>query len=318
MMKSQMIPLHEQWRRRYRADPYARHMNRTELNKRIRDIFLNMLRVTPEAKIGTLPVDAQSGIWWEKWTHSLEEMARRHGPYPAGFDRDILHSEPFPDFASELAGKAARRMAALRLRPGSVLLKLGKQSYMETLLEHGRLRLQAASFYSRPELNPAIRDDEMTLPMTFSLTREQLLKIVSNPQDVPADTTEQRVDIEFAASADFWLYCLTRSIEPRLFVDFKADACVVIRKPAEFGRRLRERARSATGNAEARDARVNYVDPLLPKSPKIFVPFSKPFGYTYQDEYRFCWMPKPAVKKLDPVDIEIGSIEDIAELIVLE
>ncbi len=46
--------------------------------------------------------------------------------------------------------------------------------------------------------------------------------------------------------------------------------------------------RNATGNAETQDARARYVDPLLPKSLKIFVPFSKPFGYTYQDEYRFC------------------------------
>jgi hypothetical protein len=76
--------------------------------------------------------------------------------------------------------------------------------------------------------------------------------------------------------------------------------------------------RGVIGKAEAGDARANYVDPLLPKSPKIFVPISKPFGYTYQDEYRFWWMPKPALAKLDPVDIQIGSLADVAELIVLD
>lgn len=33
-----------------------------------------------------------------------------------------------------------------------------------------------------------------------------------------------------------------------------------------------------------------YVDPLLPTTPKIFVPVSKPFGYQYQKEYRLYWM----------------------------
>jgi hypothetical protein len=317
-MKHQPLPLHERWRSAYRASRYASHLGRPELNKRIRDIVLNMLRVTPDAKIGVFPVEDQTGVWWEKWTHVLEEMTLRYGPFPAGFDRDVLHTEPFPNFASELAAKAARKMTALGLRPGSVLIRLGKREHMEQLIERGGLRLQPASFYSRPELNGAIRDDEMSLPMSLTLTREQLLELVSNPQDVPADAPEQRIDIEFATGADFWLYCLSRSIEPRLFVDFNAEACVVIRNPTAFADRLRRGARQATGGAVARDGRANYVDPLLPKSPKIFIPFSKPFGYTYQDEYRFCWTPKTAVPKVEPLHIEIGSIADIAELVVLD
>lgn len=316
-MKKLPMPRHERWRAEYRASRYARHLNRPELNKRIRDIFLNMLRVTPEAKIGVFPVDDMNGVWWEKWTHVLEEMVLRYGPYPAGFEKDVLHSEPFPDFASDLSRRAAHRMASLGLRPGSVLIKLGKQEYMEQLHQRGRLRLTPASFYSRPDLNLAVRDDELTLPMTFSLTREQMLKLVSNPQDVPEDAPEQRLNIEFGSRADFWLYCLTRSIEPRLFVDFNAESCVIIRNPAEFAHRLRQAAKTPTANADARDARANYVDPLLPKSPKIFVPFSKPFGYSYQDEYRFCWMPKHPVPKLEAIDIEIGPLTDISELILL-
>lgn len=312
-----MAALYEAWQRAYRAEPYARHLSRSELNKRIRDIVLNMLRVTPEAKIGVFPVDAPTGIWWEKWTHALEEMSFRYGPYPAGFDRDVLHSEPFPDFASELAKKSASRMAALGLQQGKVLIKLGQKKWMRQLIERGQLRLTPASFYSRPELNQAVRDDEMTLPMSLSLTREQLLKIVSNPQDVPADVHQQRLDIEFATGADFWLYCLTRSVEPRLFVDFNADACVVIRNVGEFAYRLRKAANRATGGATARSGRADYVDPLLPTSAKIFIPLSKPFGYAYQDEYRFCWMPKQAVERLEPVDIVLGPLGDIADLIEL-
>jgi hypothetical protein len=308
--------LHERWRREYRKRRYAEHLSRPELNKRIRDIFLNILRVTPDAKIGVFPVEGQPGAFWEKWTHVLEEMVLRYGPYPRGFDRDILHSEPFPDFASELAGKAARRMAALKLQPGSVFIKLGRKDHMEQLLLEGGLRLQPATFYSRPGLNQAVRDDEMTIPLSFVLTREQVKNLVLNPEDVPDDGRQQRFEVEFRSTADFWLYCVSRSIEPRLFVDFNAEACVVIKNPGEFARRLREQALTATGTPMT-EAKAVYVDPLLPTTPKIYVPFSKPFGYTYQDEYRFCWVPNPPTAKLDHKDIKIGSLADIAEVIVL-
>jgi hypothetical protein len=312
-----MIPRHELWRRQYRANRYARHLSRPELNKRLRDLILNMLTVTPDAKIGLLAMDRVGAELMEKWTHALEEMVLRYGPYPAGFDRDILHSEPFPDFASELAQKAAGRMSQLGLRRGEVLIKFGKRKYMELLRGSGQLRLQPGSFFSRPDHNQAVRDDEMSLPLSFMLTRDQILRLVSNPRDVPSDLIEQRLDIQFETGADFWLYCVTQSVDPRLFVDFEADSCVVIRDRRKFSQRLMGGARERLGRVEFREGRANYVDSLLPKSPKIFVPLSKPFGYAYQDEYRFCWLPEPPVEKVEHVDLEIGPLDDIAELIYL-
>lgn len=312
-----MMPRHELWRKQYRANRYARHLSRPELNKRIRDILLNMLLVTPDAKIGLLGPDLVGAEWMEKWTHVLEEMVCRYGPYPAGFDRDILHSEPFPNFASELAAKGASRISALGLCPGQVFIKYGQRHWMEALVERGSLRLQPGSFFSKPDLNQAVRDDEMSVPVSFMLTREQIVRLVRNPDDVPLDVTEQRLDLAFRSTADFWLYCVTVSIQPRLVVDFEAEACVIIRDRQQFARRLIAAAKAATGAVEVRQARANYVDPLLPKSPKVFAPLAKPFGYTYQHEYRFCWLPKPPRPTVDPIDLEIGSLTDIAELIVL-
>ena len=53
-MKKHGVSRHEYWRRQYRANRYAHHLERPELNKRLRDIVVNMLTVTPEAKIGVL------------------------------------------------------------------------------------------------------------------------------------------------------------------------------------------------------------------------------------------------------------------------
>ena len=165
----------------------------------------------------------------ELWTHVLEEMALRHGPYPAGFTRDILHSEPFPDLVGELAQKAAAVLSARGLQPGQVFIKFGKAKHMRSLVERGALRVQSASYYVMPDHTGAVRDDELSLPMSLSLTREDVIKVVLNPQDVPDHPIDQRLDITYKAGTDYWLYCVTTSVEPRLFVDFNADACVIIK-----------------------------------------------------------------------------------------
>lgn len=316
-MTEKLVPRHVLWRRQYDERRYARHLSKTELNKRIRDVFLNLLRVNPDAKIGLPPINEESAVWIEKWTHVLEEMQLRHGPYPAGFTRDILHSEPFPNFASDLAEKAAKTLSSCGLRENEVFIKYGKRKYMEPLYEAGSLRIQPASFFSERDLNGAVKDDELMLPLSFVLSRDDVLKLVVNPQDVPHDAPEQRIDVHFRSPTDYWLYCVTRSVEPRLFVDFHADACVIIRDRNSFRQMLHGAALKALPGATMREGPAIYVDPLLPHTAEIFVPLAKHFGYSYQEEYRFYWVPPQPVKKLVHIDVEIGSLQQIAEIIVL-
>jgi hypothetical protein len=308
---------HEFWRFQYRSKRYARHLSQSELNRRIRDVLLNILRLTADAKIGVPPIDKNFVVWLEKWTHVIEEMRLRHGPYPSGFTREILHSEPFPNFASDLAAKAARKLSALGLKKNEVLIKFGKSTHMSSLYESGALRIQPASFFKQQHHTGAIKDDELTLPLSLVLSRDEVVKVVINPQDVPPDAQDQRVDVQFHASSDYWLYCVTNSVEPRLFVDFEADACVIIRDRKQFSQMLRKASHKNLGEVSTREGPAIYVDPLLPRSANIFVPLSKYFGYSYQEEYRFCWLPSKPVKELTHVDVQIGSLKEIAELIVL-
>lgn len=312
-----LMPQHMAWRRQYEERRYARHLSQPELNRRIRDVMLNMLRVNKDAKIDLGEITDEGVAWMEKWTHVLQEMQLRHGPYPAGFTREILHSEPFPNFASELAGKAARRLASLGLENGKVLIKFGKRCYMEQLYEKGSLRLQPASYFARKDHNGAVRDDELSLELALVLSRDDVVKIVKNPQDVPVDAPDQRVNIRMHSPTDFWLYCVTTSVEPRLFVDFEADACVIIRDKEKFTKRLAAAAAANLSGAKMHNGPAIYVDPLLPKTAKLFVPLAKSFGYSYQAEHRFCWFPPQPAKELAPVDAELGGLQDFADLIVL-
>jgi hypothetical protein len=308
---------HELWRAQYRLRRYARHLNQPELNARIRDIFLNFLLLTNDAKIAFRPLDAETAGWLEKFTHMLEEMQLRHGPYPSGFTRDILHSEPLPDFISDLAKRAATKMASLGSVKGDALIKLGKRQHMEALYEAGALRVQPATRFRDTDLRGALRDDELGMTFSVVLSRDEIVKVVVNKQDVPVDAPDQRVDAQYRWTSDYWVYCLTNSVEPRLFVDFDADACVIIRDRSRFGEMLRKVSEPELPGTVMGEGAAIYLDPVLPRLTNIFVPLAKHFRYSYQREYRFYWLPATRVNKAPFVDISIGSLRDIAELVVL-
>jgi len=317
MENESLLPRHIQMRRQYDRNRYARHLSQSELDRRIRDILLNLLILTPEAKIGLLALNNEGAMWIEKWTHMLEEMQLRYGPYPAGFTRNILHSDPFPNLASDLARKAAEALKGDGLRLGSFMIKYGKRAHMERLFHDGSLRIQPASYFTERDLNGAVRDDERRLPLSFALSREDIKKIVVNPNDIPEVIPDHRVDLVFQSPGDYWMYCVTQSVEPRLFVDFEADACVIVRDRPAFASRLHTVVSAALAGATHQARSIEYVDPLLPKTTRIFLPFAKHFGYSYQSEHRFCWFPVNPVPKLQHVDLSIGGLEDIAELVKL-
>jgi hypothetical protein len=313
-MNSQLLPRYAQWREQYNAHRYAEHLNQADLNRRIRDIVMNMLHLTTEAQIDLGPITVEGAIWIEKWTHMLQEMRLRYGPYPAGFTRDIFHSEPFPNLASELAKKAAARIASLGLTHREVLVKYGKAQHMRHLYDAGLLRIQPADFFSQVEQNVALKDDELNRIVSLQLSRREIVKVVKNPDAVP-ENIPPLCQVTIKSPSNYWLYCLSRSVEARLFIDFNADSCVIIRKPKQFAILL-DQATHDLGGAMHHGS-VSYMDPLLPELNTYLVPFMKHFRFAYQDEYRFFWLPRLGAPKLTQLNIEIGSLGDIADLILL-
>ena len=251
----------------------------------------------------------------ELWTHVLEEMVLRYGPFPNGFTRDILYSEPFPGFVGELASRAASALEYVSAT--GMLIKFGKLNHMRAMYERGALRVQAASFYRRSDHNGAVRDDELALDVSLALRRDDIAKVVVNPQDVPSGDVLQRVDLRYESSTDYWLYCVTASAQPRTFVDFEAEACVVINDRQRFLEQISLALSPYVGRATFRHGKVNYVDPLLPNSAFIDILMSKHFRYSYQDEYRLVWVPSSPQSALDYIDVEIGSLREYADLITI-
>ena len=310
------------WRLQYRNDRYARHLSPPELNQRFRDILLNMLRLTEDSKIGLREMDIppdvvgnESSIWMEKGTHIMEEMSLPVRPLPGRIYK--RYSAQRADFASDLAQKAVKRLAMSGATAKDALIKFGKRKYKEQLYEEGGLRIQPATFFAETYHNEAIRDDELTHTLSLVLSRDDVIKLVTNPQDVPPNIPDQRANVTMKWPSDYWLYCVSSAMEARLFVDYNADSCVIIKDREKFVQLLGDAGTRALSGIPMRYGPADYVDPLLPKTHNIFVPFAKHFKYTYQNEYRFCWLPPKIIPKLQHVDVQIGSLKDFSELIVL-
>jgi hypothetical protein len=161
-----------------------------------------------------------------------------------------------------------------------------------------------------------VRDDELALEVSPYLSQNTIRNVVINPQDVPQDLEGKRIDFRFSQPNDFWLYCVSSSVESRLFVDFNAEACVIIRHRDEFRRRLLTAGAAAFPCARGRDGAAVYIDPVRPRSARIDVPMSKHFKYSYQLEHRFIWEP-PTAGAIACQDLVLGSLKDIAELVLL-
>ncbi len=310
------MPRHAWWREWYRGERYLRGLTQLELNRRYRDLVRNFVVLTSDAKVGFPHLNPEGIEWMQLMTHTLEEFYLTYGPYPAGFTGEVHREEKFPDFAGALAQKAAAALAARRLRASEVFVRFGKPEHMTALFEQGQLRVQPASEYSKPDHNGAVRDDELALEVSLYLTRDTVRKVVINPQDVPEDLEWKRLDFRFSRPHDYWLYCVSSCVEARLFVDFDKSACVIIRERDEFRRRLLAAGATAFRGARGRDGKAVYIDPQRPRSARIDVPMAKHFKYSYQAEHRFIWEP-PSSGPLTYKDLELGSLNDIAELVLL-
>ena len=87
--------------------------------------------------------------------------------------REILHSEPFPDFVSgRLAKKAATRLSSLGLKRGEVFIKFGKVRAHGKTARPGRFAFNLRPIFAQTDHNGAVGDDELTLNMALALTRD--------------------------------------------------------------------------------------------------------------------------------------------------
>jgi hypothetical protein len=110
--------------------------------------------------------------------------------------------------------------------------------------------------------------------------------------------------------ASFLTLSLAKTWDAVLFDEFVgADSCLVIHDAEEFGERIHRAAERALPNWAGIDAAISYGVP----SP-LGEAFSKNKQFAKQKEWLFAWRPVQPTMSLNPIVIQIGNIEHIAEL----
>lgn len=301
------------WRQRYRQRPYLRLASDEELAQRFRDVMKNTLLLTAKGQIGV--VGRENAFWWELMTHLFEEYGNRGGIPINLASKDTVPNATYPD-----EPKATKALSGVKLpSPTSCLIKFGKREHLQPMISDGVVRISPASYYSDPSLNAAQQDDELSIH-SYAMPDEVTANIIDTDTLKPKGTIKPRGNVKFTirANQDYYVYCLAHTLDIRLFDDFEADSCIIIRQPAAFKKKLI----SATSKKLPRwadwDQMVRYIDPHNSRRSELEVYFSKNFRYWYQREYRFAWInPSANETPLEPFFVELGPLAGIAELICL-
>ena len=325
---------HDAWVREYGANRYCRHETRQELHQRYQDIWANIQVLSPS---GRLDLTGDSD-WYRLLQHVITEMLLLGEP-PTPSNRDPRVPEARPFFDGELCRKAASVVAARGTRH-DVLVKYGKREHMEALLREGTVYLNSASSYNESVHNQAVRDDELAISFKGAYVRAtRPMQFYDAARPPPAHVADRAVGfrpihalpdldrhqyatLTLRMVTDYWMFCLADLLDQRLFADFQADSCLIIRRKP-FVERLSRMARFQLPNVERTVGRVRYVDPLgaWPHGPPMTrstpVHMTKVFRYAYQREVRFAFLPTTPRDRLEPRILRIGRISDIAELLPL-
>lgn len=318
------------WRVAYRGQRYLEHATPQELVQRLRDLLNNMVEITGEGKIGFVPAVTDGLFILIKFVHLLEEYELRGLDFP--YDRMRDHALPSP--MRPKRGRCNNHNftwdAVLPELPHGAVVKYGKLKHLQEMISGGPVRIAPASSYEDPSLGPHRQDGERSRVVSMRPDGgvAHLVQLADGTQLDKPEPIEIIGNMTCTTSmdSDYYIFCTAGKLSPRLFVDFDADACLIIHDTGKFQQRLAhamatEIWRNFNGPLEQYDARsraVTYFDPLDPPKEikSITVPWHKPLKYWYQREVRFAGFVAPyPTKPLQTLWVKLGPLYDIAELI---
>ena len=327
----------ENWAREYSANRYLRFESRRDLNQRYQDLITNITILTDAGA-----VDLTSEARWHRlFRHVVAEMFMRgQPPVRHNFDPSVRTAILFPD--ENLCTRAAKAVSGHRMDQ-NLVVKSGRADHMRQLYDIGHVYMQPASYFDRPhEHNQAVYDQETVSHYKGAMVRKsergaylRAQSVYAAPEtfldpdhdfihvfDAPDVTQDEFIHFGLATDSDFWLYCMSDALMPRMFSDFNADACVVLDR-REFITRLRsawnrvgpEAGKLGFGPVIYDDPLGAYANPGV--QPGVTNYFTKTFRYAYQREFRFTGLPKSPDATLEPLNLDLGPLDDIGELIAL-
>ena len=255
----------------------------------------NMSILTPEGKIGLLPIGPDGERWMILFTHILEEYGSRGCMLPN------ISGMPFPKPTVPDFPQAALALKKVQVPdPGQTLIKLGKRVHMQELHEKGRLRVSPASSYLDPSLNYAVNDDELEFTQVTPGSEITITYMDEKTGEMKSANPIGEVSSTTRLTTNFYVYCMTHALDYRLFDDFGADSCVIVRDPSAFCTRLQGAVMTQFPNWLCQFRSVKYIDPYLHQERDIDLFFLNIFDFGINTNFVFLGYPKQNAPILSP------------------
>jgi len=249
-----------------------------------------------------------SNPYWSKRLCWTEEEFRARSLVERSIElRHIELARPRPHVL------AARELWSTVKQPefGSYILKFSQRAHVEAMLAKGRFRISPSASYDDPSLNRAIRDNELTAQVVFPAGTRLSVKLngeFEEIRNIAGPLCHNR------HCENFYVFCAAGSFDPRLFDDFQADACLLVRDLQQFGLSLLRGFADVAGMTKSVHGSIHYEDPLHPVEAVHLVEMTKEFRYEYQREWRMVWKSEePLPKAAGPMFVEIGPLNDWCE-----
>lgn len=291
----------EEWQREYSVYEYLGSLSIDALCKRHNDILRNMRALTSSDR-DIIPIESPLSSWyWYRKEHQTRcEMAKRGIKLP-----DALSDIPL-----EVPTNHSVLYRPAHPNASDVLYRYGALNHCRDLLTKGEFQLKPASEMSKYE-GDAARYDIETEKSRF--TQGEHVKITTESgQIIPVigDVTHT------TSLPNYYLYCTSADYDDALLAEF-GGACVIIKNPEEFSRRLEKWGGQYLVGWNLYDLPVEYYDPYEPiRNQRIDAGFYKRIEFAYQREFRFVFHHPRGVEAQETLTVKLGNIEDIAELAV--
>lgn len=309
------LPRHDWWRLAYYKQPYLLLEDDQVILDRFSDLFTNSLDISHEGKIGVSPMMEDDARFARLFTEIIEETNTRgilhRDSMGAGKDQIQAYFENGTPLGVEM-------FKGIEKTEENWLLKFSQKEFVDDMYKFGRFRISPASYYAKGSHLRAVKDLEMN--------RNYRLKAINDVingnnsfdfQGQAIDIKNGVVPVEFLMD-DYYLFCSCKEINRRMPTDFEADSVLIIKNKQEFLKRLKDELFISYPDWEFIERDVHYYDPYNDLPTDRNQEFYKHLAYAYQKEHRCILRPKHPIKeKLKAFFIEVGSLEDIAEVVTV-
>ena len=290
----------EFWEFQYDIYRYLKNISEEKLIERYKNLYRNF-QVLTECERHVIPINTflSSWYWYRKEHQTRYEFLLRGLPLP------ISLPQPRAPIKKPFSPRGPNAC--------DILFRYGHLKYMKLIVGEGKIRISPASKYKDGYTFDPRTDDEL------NKHRWELgdhIKITTQDgKEIPIIGDLKRT---VSTSNDYYTLCLSCDFEPIIFEQFNYDSCVVVKNPEEFATRLERETKRILPIWYFHRNPIEYFDPYEPTKNQYFdATMCKDFSHAYQMEYRFLWHPLNNGSAKDHIEVNIGPLNDICELYIL-